>query len=145
MIMDKKKIRFGVTDLLLFAVSALYAAGLKLWFPVCETGETLMACHWAGRALFAASLLFAGTALLHLFVPDGKMKAGMDIPLAGLSVLIMLIPGRVIAVCGMPGMACRSGTQPWSIGFGAALFVLSLADLFFYLSREFTGRHARKG
>ena len=146
MIVNTKKCSFGVTDLLMISASVLFAAGIRLWFPVCAAmpeSMTVMSCHWAGETLKAVSLLLAALSAAHVFVPDAKVKAGMDIALAGLSVLTALIPGHVIGICAGAEMACRSHTLPWTLVFGAAILLLSLVDLFFYLTRASSQKHRR--
>ena len=146
MIVNKEKCRFGATDLLLIAAACLFAVGIRLWFPVCggmEGSTVTMSCHWAGEALKAVSILLAALCVVHLLTPDGKMKAGMDVALAGLSVLAMLLPGNVISICAGAEMACRAKTMAASIACGAALLVLALADLFYWLSRAAAQKHRR--
>ena len=145
MIVNKKNCRFGVTDLLLLLTAVLFAVGIRLWFPVCAVGETVMACHWAEEALKAASVLLSALCAVHLLTPDGRLKAGADPALAGIAVFLMLVPGKIISLCGMPGMACRSKTQPAALIFGAVLLLLALADLFWYLTRSAAAKHRRNG
>ena len=148
MIVNKEKCRFGATDLLLIAAACLFAVGLRLWFPVCGgmAGSTVaMSCHWAGEALKAVSVLLAALCVIHLLTPDGKMKAGMDVALAGLAVLTMLLPGNVIHICAGAEMACRAKTLPSALAFGAVLLLLAQADLFWYLTRGAAAKHRRNG
>ncbi len=148
MIVNKEKCRFGATDLLLIAAACLFAVGIRLWFPVCggmEGSAVTMSCHWAGEALKAVSILFSAFGVIHLLTPDGKMKAGMDLALAGLAVLTMLLPGNVIHICAGAEMACRAKTLPSALAFGAVLLLLALADLFWYLTRGAAAKHRRNG
>jgi len=146
MILNKKNCKFGATDLLLLLAGVLFAVGIRFWFPVCagmENSAAVMSCHWAGEALKAASVLTAALCAVHLFTPDEKMKAGESVALAGLGVFIMLLPERIVALCVMPGMACRAKTMPAALISGALILLLSLADLIFWLTRDAAKKHHR--
>ena len=132
MIINREKFRFGVTDLLILAVSAVFAAGLRAWFGACPVGENVMTCHWAGEAEHSLAILLILLAALHLLLPDPGAKCGLSMAVLGLGVLIAVLPGHVIGLCAMPGMHCRSLMQPACIGFGTGAAVLAAADIIFW-------------
>ena len=132
MIVNKSKIKFGVTDCLLFVVSVLFLIGIYFWFPVCDAmGDKIMSCHWAGEVMKGVCILFA------------MVKTGMDAALIGVSVLAVFIPGHIISLCGNADMTCRKYTQPWVIVFCLAMMLFALADMFFYLSAKAGEKHKR--
>ena len=139
------KKRPGVCDILILAVTAAMMIGARTWFAPCdhltESGG-YMACHWAGEALKAASLLALCLAAAHL-VPSGGVKAGLDIALIGLGALTACLPGGVISLCMNADMTCRAVTRPWALILGAALALLSAADIILAASRASNARHAR--
>ena len=146
MLVNKNKCRISFLELLLTLVSVLYLVGIRFWFPVCEVmSDTPMRCHWAGEMLKAASVVLTVLSVLHLFVYDEKIKIGMDAGLAGLSLLMLLIPGRIILLCTNAEMHCRHNTEPWTITFVIVTMLLCAADILFYLYRQNAGRHKRKG
>lgn len=144
MIVNKSKIKFGVTDCLLFVVSVLFLIGLYFWFPVCDAmGDKIMSCHWAGEVMKGVCILFAALCTLHIFMPDGMVKTGMDTAMIGLSVLAVCVPGNIISLCGNSDMSCRKYTQPWVVVFCIAMILFALADIVFYLSARSKDKHKR--
>ena len=144
MIVNQSKIKFGVTDCLLFVLSALFLIGIYCWFPVCEvSGEKIMACHWAGEIMKAVCILFSALGAVHIFLPDGMAKLGMDTALIGVSVFALMVPGNIIRLCANAGMSCRKYTQPWVIVFCIAMILFALADMVYYLSAWSKEKHKR--
>ncbi len=126
MMINKERFKMSFAEVLFLVAAALYMAGIRYWFPVCMPMENgFMSCHWAGEVLKALSILILVFSLIHIFMPDIRIKAGMNAVLAGISVLMPLIPGKIISVCGNEMMKCRQGTSTWTLVF-AAVFVLIL-------------------
>ena len=143
MLVDKGKIRFAVTDLMLIVMSILLLCGINFWFPVCTaTGEKVMSCHWAGRTLSAAAWLVLAIALIHLAVPCDRIKTGMDISCALISVFIMMIPGKVIAICRDSSMHCHR-TALWTGVLCLIMIIFCIADIIFRCSYETRKKHER--
>ena len=87
MLVNKPKLKIAVTELLIAAVSIIFLIGIRVWFPVCEpSGESYMSCHWAGESLGAVSIVIAVLSVVHIFIPDAKIKTGMDIAALGTAV-----------------------------------------------------------
>ena len=144
MIINKSKIKVCIIELIIFVVSLLFLLGIRLWFPVCEVmGETVMACHWAGEILKALTVLSFVLSLVHIFLPNGSVKIGMDLSLIGLLVLTLYVPGNIVNICEMTDMSCRHYTLPWTIAFSVVLILLALADIVFYLALASTEKHKR--
>ncbi len=141
MIVNRKKVKFGISDLLIATAAGFFCLGLKFWFPVC--GGT-MVCHWAGRMLEATSVLMLVLGLVHLFIPNGLLKTGLDISLIGLSALAASIPGNIIAICRSPEMHCRHLTLPFTLAFCALFVLLLIADMVLYWSQASSEVHKRK-
>ena len=141
MIVNRQKVKFGISDLLIVAAAGFFCLGLKYWFPVC--GGT-MVCHWAGRMLEGAALLMLVLGLVHLFVPNGSVKMGLDISLIGLSILAANIPGNIIAICRNPDMHCRHLTLPFTLAFCGLFVLLLIADVVIYWSQSSAEVHKRK-
>ena len=57
MIVNKSKIKFGVTDCLLFVVSVLFLIGIYFWFPVCDAMGVRVP-NGSKPATFRGTLLF---------------------------------------------------------------------------------------
>ena len=140
-----EKWKCSFTDILPAAAGAVFLVGMYSWFSVCKGAEGMtMSCHWAGEALKSAAVLFLVLAAVHLAVKSRPVKAGMDLCLAGLGIYILLLPGRIISLCMMPDMACRSHTQPAAVLFGLIFTAASLADLFVILAGEKDRKHHRQ-
>ncbi|MCR5203863.1 MAG: DUF4418 family protein [Lachnospiraceae bacterium] len=139
------KLKISFVELLLVVITAVYVIGIRTWFEVCPAmGESMMSCHWAGEVLKATSLLLAGMTLLLVFIPDLKVKTGLNIGILGLSILNISVPGGIINICKNADMACRSNTYLWNIILTVSCMIIAIADiilLFSYSNRE---KHSRK-
>ena len=94
-------------------------------------------------ALKAASILWTALCLLHLLLPDEKLKMGMDPALAGLGALAAALPGTAISLCASTDMRCHT-TELWSRIFGALLILIALADVLLYSLKLTKEKHQRK-
>ena len=144
MIINKNKCKIAFTDILFSGLSILYLVGIKLWFPVCGvSGDMVMSCHWAGEVLFALSVLLVIISLIHMVIPDERIKAGIDISGAGIAVLSMMIPGNIISLCKNSEMQCRANTSLWTIIFMVIICVIFCVDAFIYLQMQSGKKHSR--
>ena len=143
MTVNKDKINISIPEALLAAAALLYLIGIRGWFPVCEVTDTVMACHWAGETLKGISILYFILTLIHIVMPSEQMKLGMDAALIGLSLLTVFIPGHIINICGMPGMACRRTTSPWTVAFSVIWILLILADILVCCNQISKKKHQR--
>ena len=145
MIINNKKIKIAITDIILLVCSSLYFIGIKNWFPVCKgSGDMVMSCHWAGEVLSALSVLLIVLSFIHMLIPDEKIKSGMDIAFAGIAVLSVMIPGNIVSLCKSSEMMCRNGTSVWTMIFMIMLCLIAAADLFIYLQSASGQKHKRK-
>ena len=144
MIINKDKCKIGITDILLLISPVLFGIGIKNWFPVCGMKEDMvMSCHWAGEVLFALSVLLVIISLIHMVIPDERIKAGIDISGAGIAVLSMMIPGNIIFLCKNSEMQCRANTSLWTIIFMVIICVIFCVDAFIYLQMQSGKKHSR--
>lgn len=145
MLINNKKFRLAITDILLLACSVLYFVGIRYWFPVCRaSGDMVMTCHWAGEVLSALSLLFVIISAVHIVIPDEKLKAGMDITSAGVAVFAVMVPGNIISLCKSSEMMCRNGTSMWTTVFMVSFIVIAAMDAFIYLQTVSGEKHKRR-
>mgnify|MGYP002624608236 CR=1 FL=1 len=145
MIINQSKIKIGAAEIIVLILSVLYVIGIRSWFSVCPVMSGIaMPCHWAGEMLKAISILILVLSILHMMIPDEKIKIGMDVSLIGISMLCMFVPGTIIQICGGEQMACRNAAHPWTLAFCGALIAVLLADLIAYASALSKERHSRK-
>ena len=102
-----------------------------------------MSCHWAGEVLSALSVLLVILSLIHMVIPDERIKAGIDISGAGIAVLSLMIPGNIINLCKNSEMQCRTNTSLWTIIFMAVICAALCADAFIYLRLHSGKKHSR--
>ena len=144
MILNRKRLKIGISEILVLLISVLYLIGIRVWFPVCMPMEHIMTCHWAGEVLKALSCLFLALSLIHIFIPDLKMKAGMDIAMISVACITFFIPGHIIPLCGDAMMMCRKGTSIYSSVFALVLAVLLIADIVIVMSYIAKDKHKRR-
>ena len=105
------------------ALSLLAAVGSQTFLGACVHDDgTFGACHWADRAILGESILLAVLALLALAMK--RERAGLYLAMIPASLLGLLTPGVLIALCKAPTMRCRMIMQPaMTILFGVALLL----------------------
>ena len=106
-------------------LAVIIAIGSQSFLGACihEDG-TLGACHWAARAILGEGALLAVLAALALAMK--RERAGLYLAMAPVSLLGILTPGTLIAICGMDTMRCRMLMRPammilFALVLGAAL------------------------
>ena len=114
-------------------LSALLAAGVRTVFRVCGPAEdgTYMHCREAEQAVFLLGLALTVLSLIVLACAAAKKSAVRQVLSAFmilLSAAAALIPGRVISLCMMPGMRCRSIFRPSVTVLAVLIALLSTAN-----------------
>ena len=112
-----------IPAIIILALSLVAALGSQTFLGACvhEDGS-FGACHWACRAILGEGGLLAVLSLLALAMK--RERAGIYLAMAPASLLGLLTPGALIALCKMPTMRCRMLTRPATmILFGAALLM----------------------
>ena len=120
-----------VTGIVLLALVLLLAVGTATVFGPCGAKEdgTFMTCHWAGRAVTGVAIVLAVIAAARLLVRDAGVQAGLSAAAIPAAVLVALIPGRLIAICGGVTMKCHTGLQYVSLVLGVLIAVVAAADV----------------
>lgn len=145
MIVNAERIKITITDILGLIASILFLIGINVWFPVCEpTDSGFMSCHWAGEVLKAAAVVFVILAAAHIAVCDGNIKIGMSIASVGFYAFAFYVPGRIIFLCKMSEMRCRSQTQLWTAVFMIILMLISVTDIIFNTLKASEKKHKRR-
>ena len=110
-----------IPALVVLALALVAAVGSQTFLGACvhEDGG-FGACHWACRALLGDGLLLAALAALALALRSER--AGLYLAMLPASLLGLLTPGALVALCKAPTMRCRMLTQPaMMILFGGTL------------------------
>ena len=94
-------------------LAAAAAIGVNTFLGPCvhEDGS-FGACHWAGRAMFAAALLIGAEGLAAICSGSNGVRRGLLLSMAAAAVMGICIPGLLISLCGMATMRCRSLMRP---------------------------------
>ena len=114
-----KKASILTSVILLLAL--ITAIGSQTFLGACVHDDgTFGACHWACRAILGESVLLAMLSLLTLAMK--RERAGLYLAMIPASLLGLLTPGTLIALCKAPTMRCRMMMQPaMMILFGAVM------------------------
>lgn len=68
-------------------------------------------CHWAGRILFSFGVL--GILQMILAFPGQKQfRLGVNMAVVLQALLLLLLPGRIVSLCGMSTMRCNIMMKP---------------------------------
>lgn len=115
-----KKQTIPAMAIILLAIIA--AIGSQTFLGACVHDDgSFGACHWACRAILGEGVLLAVLALAALVLK--REMPGLYLAMLPASLLGMLTPGALIALCNAPTMRCRMLTQPAMM----ILFALALA------------------
>ena len=127
----KRSSAYTACDILLPLLALAVFLGLLFVFGPCGPKEDggWMTCHWAGQALRGLAGALLVIALLHLLPGRAELKMGLDLATLPLSVLALLLPGRLIGLCTMASMQCRSIMRPAVTVFAVLLIIVSALDL----------------
>ncbi len=110
-----------IPALIVLSLSVVAAVGSQTFLGACVHDDgSFGACHWACRAMLGEGALLAVLSLMVLTM--ARERAGLYLAMLPASLLGLLTPGALIALCKMPTMRCRMLTQPaMMILFGMAL------------------------
>lgn len=125
-----------IPAIIVLVLALVVAVGSQTFLGACVHDDgSFGACHWACRAILGEGALLAALSLLALALKDAR--AGLYLAMIPTSLLGLLTPGTLIALCKMPTMRCRMLTRPaMMILFGAML----LASLIGWLLSRREGR-----
>ena len=121
--------RISVPACVVLALGLVVAVGSVTFLGPCvhEDGS-FGSCHWAGQALRGIAALALALSLLHLIPAPNQRKIGLDLALMGTALLALCVPGRLIGLCMMADMRCRSVMTPAVTVLSVLLIAVSLAD-----------------
>lgn len=100
-----------IPAIIILVLSLLLAIGSQTFLGACVHDDgSFGACHWACRALMGEGILLAVLALAALAFK--RERPGLYLAMLPASLLGMLTPGTLIAICKAPTMRCRMVTRP---------------------------------
>lgn len=140
MLINKDKIKISVTEVISFLIGLLFVIGINTWFSACKGHDGIMSCSYAGRTVTALSALIFSLIIIKAFIPDGKIKAGIDIAVLGIAIIALAVPNGIIDLCAMNAMQCRKSMQPWTVVFSVLVMIISVIDGWFYLIKAKKGK-----
>jgi hypothetical protein len=113
--------KYRIPAIIVLVLSLLLAIGSQTFLGACVHDDgSFGACHWACRALLGEGILLAVLALATLALK--RERPGLYLAMLPASLLGMLTPGTLIAICKAPTMRCRMVTRPAMM----VLFALAL-------------------
>ena len=115
-----------IPALIILVLALIAAIGSQSFLGPCvhEDGS-FGACHWAGRMLLGVGGQLAVLALLALVLP--RERRGLYLAMVPASLLSLMTPGTLIALCGMATMRCRMVMRPAMMILSGLALVLALA------------------
>ena len=130
MLINKEKIKIGITDIALLVVSLLFVIGIFCIFPSCPAKEdgAYMTCHWAGTIIEALALLSLALSVAHLVLANRMAKAGLSVGITGVAVLAAIVPNHIVSLCMMHTMACHARMTPGAIAVASVLAACAAFD-----------------
>ena len=132
------KIKQLIPEILMTALSLVILFGSFTFFAACPVadGGSVMSCHWAQVMVTALGGLLTVLSAAALLIPDSRVKAGVCLSTALVSVLTALVPAVLISLCKMPQMHCRVVMQPFTVLFACLTAGVSVAAAILNLKRK---------
>jgi len=117
--------KYRIPAIIVLVLSLLLAIGSQTFLGACVHDDgSFGACHWACRALLGEGILLAVLALATLALK--RERPGLYLAMLPASLLGMLTPGTLIAICKAPTMRCRMVTRPAMMVLFALAFIAAL-------------------
>ena len=129
--------KINVTDIVLPVLSLALTLGVAFGFQPCAAHEdgSWMTCHWAGQAVLGVGAALSALNLLR-FALSAKARKGLDLGVIALALLAALLPGRLISLCMMRTMRCRSVMQPAVLVIAVLITLAAAADMLLQAKNE---------
>lgn len=136
--MNSKKINIGIFDIVLLVLSVIFFIGSKTFFKACDPMENgnWMSCHWANQAITGLAAVLSVIAIIHLFLPNAKLKAGLGISVIPICILTAILPGNLINLCMMNTMRCHAVMQSATIAFSVVILIAAALDVFTQIKKS---------
>ena len=110
---------------IILVLALLSAVGSQTFLGACVHDDgSFGACHWASRALLGDSILIVLMSAMVLALR--KERAGLYLAMLPASLLGILTPGTLIALCKAPAMRCRMLMRPAMTILFAAMLLMSV-------------------
>ena len=122
---------FSVLALVQLIACLLFLAGLLTAFAPCAAKEdgSFMTCHWAGSAVAGLAAVLCVMSVIRLAARDHRVRIGLDLAVIPTALLAAMTPGKLIGLCMMADMRCRSVMRPATLIFSVLILVLAGIDL----------------
>ena len=106
----------------------LIAVGPQTFAHVCrvQEGKMPMACHYTAHAALGVGIIIMVLGLCALLFNNAGIRAGINIAVALLGVLVICVPTVLIGVCKGAMMHCHMVTLPTLIVLGVLTIVFGV-------------------
>ena len=129
--MKENRLTEKIPGIALLCLSLVLAAGVSTVFRGCGPKEDggFMNCHWAQAVVCCMGVILAVDSLILLLQRAGRSAAAVSAAMIPVEIAAVLIPGRVIPLCMMAEMRCRSVMSPAVSVTGAVMALLSIVSV----------------
>ena len=133
-----KNTRIRITDIGLLGLSLLFFVGMNTFAAPCgpKADGGWMTCHWAGMAVNAIAGVLVIISLLHLVIPDFRIRLGLSLAAIPLAACACFIPGSIIGLCMMKDMRCHTVMAPAVSVFAFLIIIMASADIFVWAKEK---------
>jgi hypothetical protein len=124
----KNRIATGIITII---AGLLTAFGPSTIFSVCGPTDEgkFMKCHWTAQSEIGIGIIIAILGVSLIVISAKQIRLGISAGTALLAVLEILIPNKLIGVCGGEHMRCHALTLPVLTVLGAVTFVVLAANI----------------
>jgi preprotein translocase subunit SecY len=131
----KNRLLTGIITIIIGLVTAI---GPLTIFSVCGPMEngSFMKCHWTARAELGIGILIVLLGVALVFLTAKQIRIGISTGIALFAILEILIPNKLIGVCGGEHMQCHALTLPTLTLLGVGTFLVAILNAFYLAYAE---------
>lgn len=128
----------NLLSILLLVLSVFLTFGTEFLFHGCDpkADGSFMMCHWAQRAVVGTGVVLIVLYILSLVVKDRKIRSAFIISGIPVTILAMLLPGKVMHLCMSNTMRCHTVMQPSVLAVCSVILVVTVIALVVNLKRK---------
>lgn len=136
--MKSENIVSNLLSVLLLALSVFLTLGTEFIFHACDpmADGHFMSCHEAQHAVTGAGVVLIIFYILSLIVKERKVRSAFITSGIPVTILAMLIPGRLMHMCMSNTMRCHAVMEPSVLAVGCVILVVSVVALVVNLRKK---------
>lgn len=120
-----------IINILYIILTLGLTVGVLTIFAPCGPNEdgSYMNCHWAGLMIAALGVVLVIQAIAHIFFKNPHARRAVSVSMLPVMILTICIPDKLIHMCMMEEMRCRSIMEPAVTVITVILAAIAVIDI----------------